>query len=246
MAFHTSNPVFTSYFWSKSNARKKMSLGGIFWKSLLSISIIAVSTAYVWHLFFSDINIKWFTYGGMFTATILSLIISFYHHTAKYLMPFYSIAKGFFLGGISAYAHKRYPNLPLQAVALTISTFFVMLFLYYFKIIKVTKQFRTVVITTVSTIFLVYIVAFILSLFEIHFMQFLWGNSWWAIAFNAIAILAASFSLMLDFYYIDRQIYRAPKSKEWLATWGLVITLVWLYIEVLRMLKKFASRGVQF
>ena len=245
MRFYTSNPVFSNYFWHKSSARNKMTLAGVFWKSLLSITIISLATSYVWFLFFNGNNIKWFTYGGMYSAIILSLIISFYHNTAKYLMPFYAISKGFFLGGISAYAHKRYPDLPLQAVALTISTFFVMLFLYYFKIIKVSKQFRTVVTTLVATIFLVYLVAFILSFFGLHFMQFLWGNSWWAIGFNAVAILAASFSLSLDFYYIDRQIGRAPKSKEWLATWGLVITLVWLYVEILRMLKKLAGRGIR-
>lgn len=243
----TSNPVFTSYFWSKSKSRgQKMTLSGIFWKSLFSIILIGITTSYVWYLFFNGVSIKWYTYGGMITATIFSLIISFYHNTAKLLLPFYSLAKGLFLGGISAYAHKRYPYLPIQAVAMTISTFFIMLFLYYFKIIKVTRRFRTVVVTVVSTIFFIYLISFILSFFGVPYSRFLWGNSWLAIGFNAVAILAAAFSLSLDFYYIDKQIYRAPKDIEWLATWGLLITLVWLYVEVLRILKKFASRDFQF
>ncbi len=245
MTFNTSNPVFTNYFWFKTSGKTKMTLSGIFWKALFSIILIGLTASFVWYRFFNGASIRWLTYGGMFTATILSLIISFYHKTAKYLLPFYALAKGLFLGGISAYAHKRYPYLPIQAVALTIITFFVMLWLYYFKIIKVTRKFRTVVTTAVATIFLVYLVSFILAFFNIHIMRFLWGNSWLAIAFNAAAILAASFSLTLDFYYIDKQLYKSPKAREWLATWGLLITLVWLYVELLRILKKLAGRNLR-
>ncbi len=247
MTFNTSNPVFTNYFWSKAtSSSSKMTLAGVFWKSLLSILLIACTASFVWWRFFNGESVKWFTYGGMIAATIISLIISFYHNTAKWLLPFYALAKGLFLGGISAYAHRRYPYLPIQAVALSIVTFFVMLCLYYFKIIKVTKRFRTIVTTAVMTIFMVYLISFILSFFGIHIMQFLWGNSWLAIAFNFAAIVAASFSLTLDFYYINKQINRSPKSREWLATWGLLITLVWLYVEVLRILQKFAGRGMRF
>ncbi len=203
--------------------------------------IVLIAASYTWKLFFSGIIIKWYTAIGMFVAIICSLFISFKHSTAKYLLPIYAIAKGFFLGGISAYAHKRFPNLPFQAIAVTITTFFVMLFLYKTKLIRVTKQFKAIIISAITTIFLFYFIGWILWFINID-VSFLWGTSWTAIGFNVVATIVASFSLMLDFYYIDKQVGRYPKEREWLATWGLLITLIWLYVEVLRLMKKLAIR----
>ncbi len=239
----TSNPAFTGYFWnnSKSYTKEKMSLSGVIFKTFLMLCLVAITASYTWKLFFEGTNIKWYTTIGMFVAIVASLFISFKHSLAKPLLPIYALAKGFFLGGISAYAHKRFPYLPLQAIGVTILTFFVMLFLFKIKIIKVTRQFRAVIITASITIFTVYIISWILSFFGVN-VSFIWGTGWFAIAFNVIAAIVASFSLLLDFYYIDRQLGRAPKEKEWLATWGFLITLIWLYIEVLRLLKKLAIR----
>lgn len=87
----------------------------------------------------------------------------------------------------------------------------------------------------------VYIVSWILSFFGIR--SFIWGTSWWAIGFNFLAAIVASFALLLDFDYIERYKNVAPKQKEWLATWGLLATLIWLYVEALRLLQKFAIRN---
>ncbi|MGB0891228.1 MAG: Bax inhibitor-1/YccA family protein [Flavobacteriaceae bacterium] len=242
LGLKTSNPAFSNYFWNKSkNYTAKMSLGGIILKSLFMLSLVAITATYTWTIFFEGENIKWYTSIGMFVAIVTSLFISFMHHLAKWLLPIYALAKGFFLGGISAYAHKQFPDLPLQAIAVTITTFFVMLILFKTKVIKVTKQFRAVVITASISIFTVYIIAWILSFFGIN-VSFIWGTSWYAIGFNIIAAIVASLSLLLDFDYINRQVGKAPKEKEWLATWGFLITLIWLYVEVLRLLKKLAIR----
>jgi uncharacterized YccA/Bax inhibitor family protein len=238
----TSNPAFTNYFWgSTSGGNGKMSLSGIILKSFLMLCLVASTAIYTWQLFFEGIDIKWYTTIGMFVAIVTSLFISFKHNLARYLLPIYALAKGFFLGGISAYAHKRFPGLPIQAVGITMLTFLVMLFLFKTKIIVVTKQFRAVIITASMTIFMVYIITWILSFFRIS-VPFIWGVSWFAIAFNVIAAIVASLSLLLDFHYIDKQLGRASKEKEWLATWGFLITLIWLYVEVLRLLKKLAIR----
>jgi uncharacterized YccA/Bax inhibitor family protein len=87
----------------------------------------------------------------------------------------------------------------------------------------------------------IYIINWILSIFGLS-LPFVWGTSWFAIGFNVVAAIVASFSLLLDFDFIDRKVGRAPKYYEWVATWGLLITLVWLYVEVLRLLKKLAIR----
>ena len=116
-----------------------------------------------------------------------------------------------------------------------------MLILYKARIISVTKRFRSVVITAAITIFFIYILHWILTFFGIH-LPFIWGTSWTAIVFNCIAVIVASFSLLLDFDFIDRKLGSAPKYYEWVATWGILVTLIWLYIEVLRLMKKLAIR----
>jgi len=239
--FKTSNPIFNGYFWDdgKSSA-KKMSVLGIFFKSMFGILIIAAITAYLWKLNEAGMPMKWFTLGGMLAAIIISVLISVRHHWAPILVPFYMIAKGCFLGGFSSYAHRNFPELPYQAIGVTIVTFFVMLLLYQLRIIVVTKKLRSVIITATVSIMVVYLISWILSFFGIK--TYIWGTSWFAIAFNVIAAVVASFALLLDFDYIERYKNRAPKSKEWLATWGLLATLIWLYVEILRLMQKLAIR----
>ncbi|WP_064965454.1 Bax inhibitor-1/YccA family protein [Tenacibaculum ovolyticum] len=239
----TSNPAFNRFFWKKqySNSKARMSVGGIILKSLLMLCLVVTTASYTWHLFFSGINTKWYTAIGMFVAIFCSLFISFKHSAAKYLLPIYALAKGFFLGGISAIAHQRFPNLPFQAIGVTLVTFFVMLLLYKWKLIRVTRKFRAIIITATASIFMFYFIGWILRFIGIN-VPYLWGTSWFAIIFNVIAAIVASFSLLLDFYYIDKQVGRYPKEREWLATWGLLITLIWLYVEVLRLMKKLAIR----
>lgn len=239
----TSNPAFTGYFWNNSHVKHqaKMSVGGIILKSLAMLSLVMTTAIYTWKIYFEGTDIKWYTTIGMFVAIVASLFISFKNDWAKWLLPVYALAKGFFLGGISAYAHKRFPNLPFQAVAVTLVTFFVMLLLFKTRVIVVTKQLRAVIITASISIFMVYVITWILSFFGIY-LEFIYGTSWFAIGFNVIAAVVASFSLLLDFDYIDRHVGRAPKEKEWLATWGFLITLIWLYVEVLRLMKKLAIR----
>ena len=237
----TSNPAFTGYFFDggKSN-QKTMSVSGIITKSLASIVIIIAISIGVWKLYSDGVDIKWYSMGGMLAAIVISIVISVRQHWAHILVPLYAIAKGFFLGGISAYAHAKFPNLPYQAIGVTMVTFVVMLFLYQTRIIVVTKKLRSVIITAATSIFVIYIISWILSFFGIK--VFIWGISWPAIIFNIVAAIFAALSLLLDFDYIERHKNRAPKYKEWLATWGLLVTLVWLYAEILRLMRKLAIR----
>lgn len=238
--YKTSNPAFNNYFWHDSDPSSKMTVRGIIIKSVVSICIIASVTAYVWKLYSGGMNVRWFTTGGMLAAIIISIVISVRHHWAHFLVPMYAIAKGFFLGGISSYAHAKFPNMPYQAIGVTIITFFTMLLLYQSRLIIVTKRLRSVIITSASSIFVIYIISWILGFFGIK--SFIWGTSWIAIGFNVIAAIVASFTLLLDFSFIEKQKNRAPKHKEWLATWGLLVSLVWLYVEILRFMKKMAIR----
>lgn len=240
--YQTSNPAFTGYIWKpQRSTSKKMTLGGIFLKSFFCLILVGATTWYVWDLVYKGLDVKWYTGGGMLAAIFFSLLTSFKRTWAPFTTPLYALAKGLFLGGISAYAEIRFPGMPMKAVSITILTFFVMLILYKAQIIVVTKRFRSVVISAAVTIFFIYIINWILIFFGLS-LPFVWGTSWFAIGFNIIATIVASFSLLLDFDFIDRKTGRAPKYYEWVATWGLLVTLIWLYIEVLRLMKKLAIR----
>ncbi|WP_033959950.1 Bax inhibitor-1/YccA family protein [Psychroserpens jangbogonensis] len=239
--YKTNNPVFSGYFWEEQNdSNKKMTVTGIIVKSLLCILVIAAITAYIWKLNEGGMPVKWFTLGGMLAAIVISVIISVRQNWAPFLVPLYTIAKGIFLGGFSAYAHKHFPEMPFQAIGVTIVTFFVMLIFYQTRVIVITKKLRSVIITATVSIIVVYLISWVLSFFGIK--SYLWGTSWFAIVFNCIAAIVASFALLLDFDYIERYKNKAPKYKEWLATWGLLATLIWLYVEILRLMQKLAIR----
>jgi len=237
----TSNPAFSRYFWDHSNSRsRKMTVRGIVLKSLLSIFIIICIIGFLWDLHSKGVNLKWYGLGGMISAIVISIVISVRSYWAYFLVPLYAIAKGFFLGSFTAYVHDAFPNMPYQAVGVTVITFFVVLTLYQTRLIVVTKKLRSVIITACASIFLVYIISWILSIFGIR--SFIWGTSWLAIGFNVVAAIFASLALLLDFDFIERYKNKAPKEKEWLATWGLLVTIIWLYVEILRLMRKFAIR----
>ena len=106
---------------------------------------------------------RWFTLGGMLGSIVISIVISVRKHWAHILVPLYVVAKGCFLGGFSSYAHRNFPELPYQAIGVTIVTFFVMLLLYQFRVIVVTKKLRSVIITAAVSIMVVYLISWILS-----------------------------------------------------------------------------------
>ena len=237
----TSNPAFSRYFWDdNSGSSKKMTISGILIKCLFSILIIISVVFGVWKLHEQGYDVSWYTLGGMGSAIVVSVIISYKQHWAHFLVPLYAIAKGCFLGGFSAYIRVKFPELPYQAIGVTIVTFFVILILYQTRIIIVTQQLRSIIVTAAASIFMVYIVSWILSFFGMR--SFIWGTSWQAITFNVIAAIVAAFTFLLDFDYIERHKYKSPKYKEWIATWGLMVSLVWLYTEVLRLMRKLAIK----
>lgn len=240
--YKTSNPAFSNYFWEdQRGSERKMTVRGILLKSLVLLLVVSAITALVWEIHSRGISIKWYTTGGMLAAIVISIVISVRNHWAHFLVPLYAVAKGFFIGGLSAYAHIKFPNIPYQAVIVTVITFFTMLLLYQTRLIVVTKRLRTIIITSAASIFVIYIISWILSFFDIY-NPIIWGTSWVAIVFNIIAAIVASFTLLLDFDFIEKHKNRAPKYKEWMATWGLLVSLLWLYIEILRFLKKLAIR----
>ncbi len=241
MYYKTSNPVFTPYLWKHSYGAKKMTLNGILLKTLYSLFLVAMAAWYVWNMVKRGENVRYYIYGGMLVALFFSILTSYKKRWSPVTVPIYALAKGFLLGGLSAFADNRFHGLPTQAVKVSIIAFFMMLLLYKLNIVKVTHQFRSVIYSAIATIMTIYLISFILRLFGLH-LGIVYGSNWISIIFTFIAASVASFSLLLDFDYIDRKLHKAPKYMEWVATWGILVSLIWLYIEVLRLMKKLAIR----
>ena len=172
-----------------------------------------------------------------FGAVILA---AFKPTLAKFLAPVYALAEGVFVGAISAAYNAQWDGIVVQAVGATLGVFFVMLFLYRARIVKVTDKFRSVVIGATLGLAAFYLLALVLSLFGMN-ISFLSAsnNSWFGIGFSVLAAGLASLNLLLDFDLIERGVRgAAPKYMEWFAGLGLLVTLVWLYLELLRLLAR--------
>jgi len=240
--YRTSNPAFSRYVWSGyTQDSNRMSIFGIFIKTLISLSLLGSSLWYVWDLVYQGVNVRWYTTGGILAAIVFSILTSYKKKWAPITAPLYALSKGFFLGGFSAIINKQFKGYPMQAVYITILTFLVILLLYQWRIIKVTRRFMNVIYTATFSIMMIYIISWILRFFGLD-IGLVWGTSLVSIGFTVIATIVAALTLLIDFYYIDKKVGRAPKYMEWVATWGLLVSLIWLYVEVLRLMKKVARR----
>lgn len=175
-------------------------------------------------------------------AFILVLITCFNVSRAKYLAPPYALLEGIVLGGVSALFETAIQGIVLQAVALTFSTLVVMLLLYRAKVIQYTEKFRSVMLTAILSIGAVYLVQIIVSFFG-RSIPGIFDYGPVGIVFSIVVVGVAALSLIQDFYFIENASQRMlPKDYEWYGAMGLMITLVWLYMEILRLLAKLNSR----
>jgi len=147
------------------------------------------------------------------------------------------------LGGISAFMDLRFPGIAMQAVALTFGTLFVLLLAYRSRLIKVTEKFRLGVVAATGGIFVFYMLQMLLGFFHINFIS-VNGSGLIGIGFSLVVVAVAALNLVLDFDFIERGVaYSAPKYMEWYGAFGIIVTLVWLYLEILRLLSKLRSRN---
>jgi uncharacterized YccA/Bax inhibitor family protein len=175
-------------------------------------------------------------------AFILVMITCFNVKTSKYLAPPYALCEGFVLGGISAFFESAMQGIVLQTVIITFAVLFVMLMLYKAKLIQYTERMRTVLTISLLSICAVYLVQFIVSMFGLS-IPGIFGNGPIGILFSLVVVGIASFSLIQDFYFIENASQRMlSKDYEWYGALGLMVTLVWLYMEILRLLAKLNSR----
>jgi uncharacterized YccA/Bax inhibitor family protein len=180
--------------------------------------------------------------GGLITA----LVTVFRKQWAPITAPIYALLEGLFVGAISLVMEAAYPGIVLPAVSLTFGTLFALLAAYRSGLIKATENFKLGVAAATGAIFVVYLAQFVLGLVgvQVGFLhEAIFGAGWLGIGVSVVVIIVAALNLVLDFDFIEQgSAARAPKYMEWYGAFGLLVTLIWLYLEILRLLSKLRSR----
>ena len=214
-----------------------MTIEGFINKTGILLALVVFSFSWIWN----NPQSMMLLWPALIVAFILSLITLSNPNIAKFTAPAYALCEGVVLGGISRMFELQSKGLVTQAVILTVAVFCVMLFLYRTKIVQVTEQMRMVVSTALGALFFVYLLNFVLNFFGIN-IPLIFGNGPIGIIFSLFVVGLASFKLILDFDMIEQAIGRASKSMEWYCAFALMVTIVWLYFEILILLAKLNSR----
>ncbi|MEP6625207.1 MAG: Bax inhibitor-1/YccA family protein [Acidimicrobiia bacterium] len=226
-------------------ATRTMTAGGTFAKTFILWAIVVAAAAFAWgktHIpAFGEIKLPGWTWPALLVGFGLAMVTIFKPKFAPITSPLYAVAEGLFLGVISKVYDAQWSGIVLQAVLATAAVFLVCLFLFSSGIVKVTKKFTFVVIAATAGIFVMYFATMIMSLFgaDITF----WNSpSPIGIAVSVVICIVAALNLFLDFEMIRQLSFSgAPKQMEWYGAFGLTVTMVWLYLEVLRLLSKLRS-----
>jgi len=247
--FKSGNPTITEKSFEKSlviDTENVMTVRGTMNKFGFLFLMVMATAFYTWNAFNGGQDVSMMMYGGGIAGFIVAIVIVFKQTWAPYLAPAYALLEGFFVGGISAYFSAQFaeiaPNLIMQAVGLTFGTAIAMFALYYFRVIKATERFKSIIITATLGIAIFYVISFVLRLFRIQ-IPFLLEGSTFGIIFSLVVVAIAALNLILDFDMIEKgAAMGAPKHMEWYGAFGLMVTIVWLYLEILRLLSKLNSR----
>lgn len=240
----TANPVFNNNTFSKTttfSGIQTMTLSGTVNKTYILLICLLVSASYTWGQFFNTGSISaiqgWIL-GGSILGLVFALITAFKPKAAPFTAPAYAVCQGLFLGGLSAIFEQNYPGIVIQSVGLTFATLFCLLGLYRSGVIKATENFKLGVTSATGAIFLLYFASFILGFFNIQ-IPGIFGNGPIGILFSLGVVTIAALNLVLDFDFIEKgSESNLPKHMEWIGAFGLIVTLIWLYIEILRLLVK--------
>jgi len=224
-----------------NNSSNTMSFSGTLNKTLILLTLVILGAFVGWTKVDSTFILPIF-FISLITGFIIALVLAFKPMLAKYLAPVYALLEGVFLGVISLFFEVIYPGIVIQAALLTLSVALLMNFLYRNKIIVVTEKFRSVLIMATFSIFFVYLISIILSFFSIN-IPYIHGSGPFGILFSLVVVTIASLNLLLDFDFIDKASdKKLPVDMEWYGAFALTVTLVWIYIEILKLLAKLRSR----
>ncbi len=224
--------------------RKLMTTGGVFTATAVLLVILLGFGWVGWNqveVTGTDATIPGWTFGVMIGALGVALVTIFVPKAARFTAPVYAGAMGVVVGAISKVYEVEFDGIVLQAVGLTVAVFGIMLFLYASRIIVVTRRLMMGIVAATAAVFLVYVVNIILSLFGSS-VPYMHDTGPVGIIFSLVIVGIAAFNFLIDFYFVERAVAAgAPSYMEWYAAFGLTVTLIWLYLELLRLLSKIRS-----
>lgn len=240
----TSNPVLRESAFREipmaGTVQDVMTLRGVAGKTAILLGLATVSGGYVWSRFAAsgaEAIYPWMI-GGLIGGLVMALVCCFKQTATPYAAPIYALLEGLFLGAISALFNAAYPGVVITAVGLTFGTLASLLLLYAAGTIRATENFKLGVAAATGGILLFYLASWVMRMFGAT-MPFLHDAGLMGIGISVFIVVIAALNLVLDFDFIEKGVEnRAPKHLEWYAAFGLMVTLVWLYLEILRLLGK--------
>jgi len=245
----TSNPALKGdIFRAQAGAfgTETMTVSGTVNKAgILSVCVVATA-AWAWNRFLHSPSpetvFPWIMLGAI-GGFVFALVTIFKKGWAPITAPAYALLEGLVLGGVSAMFEVRFPGIAMQAVGLTFGTLIALLLAYRSGLIRVTEKFRLGIVAATGGIAIFYLVSFVLGFFGVHFNS-IYGSGLIGIGFSVVVVIVAALNLVLDFDLIEGGAGAgAPKYMEWYGAFALMVTLIWLYLEIVRLLSKLRSRN---
>ena len=241
LALRSGNPALTSKIFlelGRADTAKAMTIQGTVNKTGLALLLLMASATLTWN----SPEASGLIWVGALGGFIVALITIFNKTAAPYTVPVYAVLEGLFLGGISRIFESMYPGIVQQAVFLTFGTLGALLLAYRSGLIKATENFKLGVTAATGGIAFVYLVSIVMGFFGIHFSM-IHSSGPMGILFSAFVVVIAALNLVMDFDFIEEGAENgAPKYMEWYGAFGLLVTLIWLYLEILRLLAKLRKR----
>lgn len=248
MALRSGNPTlskttFQRYRTEVHTPSEAMTLNGTVHRTFFLLCLVVASASVVWGLLGTNPSMVGGLVGlGAIGGLITALVTIFKKEWSPVSAPIYAIFEGLAIGGISAWAEAAFPGIVLQAVGLTFGTLFSLLAAYRSGFIKATENFKLGVFAATGGICIVYVVSLVMGFMGMSVPMIHEGGTY-GILFSLFVVVIAALNLVLDFDFIEQGVESgAPKFMEWYGAFGLVVTLVWLYLEILRLLMKTRSR----
>jgi uncharacterized YccA/Bax inhibitor family protein len=244
--FKTSNPALNEKTFEGriAVAGEAMTLQGTVNKTGVLLLCVVITSAWTWGIAHSqapEAALPWMM-GGLIGGLVFALATIFKKEWSPITAPVYALCEGLVLGGISALLERSYPGIAIQAMGLTFGVTAVMLMLYRTGVLRATPKFTVGVVAATGGIFLVYMVDLVLGIFGRH-VPLLNSSGPLGIGVSAVIVIIAALNLILDFDFVETGVHaRAPKYMEWYGAFGIMVTLVWMYMEILRLLSKMRQR----
>ena len=245
LSLRSGNPALKAETFNEFKAmttENTMTIMGTVHKTAIALALLMLTAFYSWSLPLGDPRVGMFIGVGFIGGFIVALVTIFKKTLAPYTTPVYALLEGLALGAISKMFEVQYPGIVSQAVFLTFGTLAALLMAYRSGLIKPTENFKLGIVAATGGIAILYLISFLLGLFGIS-VPVIHSNSTFGILFSFAVVIIAALNLVLDFDSIEQGAENgAPKFMEWYGAFGLLVTLIWLYLEILRLLAKLQSR----